>query len=42
LTACYLVSLDNMQFFSGAVELFYGQKWLSPPVPLRKNGPYAS
>jgi len=25
-------------FFSGVVEIFFGQRWLSP---IEKNGPYA-
>ena len=28
----------SLAVFSGAVEKFFGQRWLSPP---RKNGPYA-
>jgi len=27
--ACFLVRLDE-QFFSGAVEIFFGQRWLRP------------
>jgi len=32
LAASYLVKLDK-QFFSGAVEIFFGQRWLSQPPP---------
>jgi len=26
--------------FSGTAEILFGQRWLSPPLPLEKIGPY--